>query len=274
MKVRLGKISYRNVMPVYWGFDQGGLPPFLEITAAPPSTLNAMIGSDTLDISPVSSLSYARYFNHWLILPGLSIASKGRIMSVLLLSRVSLDRLSGSRILVSSESETSVELLKLCLQREGVTPLFEQDKITASMLIDHSISGILVIGDLALKWGLENIMPYKTDLGLYWQDWTDEPFVFALWAVRKQFAEDHPDLVSKTILSLQDSLKTGLASLSAVSKKAGRELGIKENIMMAYFKGLSYHMEAGHEQGLRYFFRLLKENGYIDGPVPLRFFEC
>ena len=272
MKVRLGQISYANDLPVYWGFREARLPWFLEITEAPPSALNKMLATGMIDISPVSSISYAHHFKEWLIVPEFSIASRGRVMSVLLLSRVPLEQLTGRRIMVSEESETSMELLRLCLRRSHVFPRIEQRKISPAMLDDESICGILAIGDTALQWDNEIRTLHKTDLGLSWKQWTGKPFVFAVWAVRRQFAEQEPELVSKTISALAKSRNEGLASLSVISEQVHRQLGINKDVMETYFRGLSYGLNKENEQGLRLFFRLSWERGYLREPVSLEYF--
>lgn len=270
----MGQISYTNVLPVYWGFRDGNLPAFLEMTAAPPSTLNRMITNNMIDISPVSSISYAINCNDWLIVPGLSIASRGPVMSVLLLTRIPRARLSCKRIMVSEESETSVELLRLCLQREHVFPLIEQGTITRSTLNDPDISGHLVIGDLALALAAETPENQKTDLGAYWREWTGKPFVFALWAVRKQFAKKEPSLVSDAIAALKASLENGLSSLSTISAHASEKLGIEKGVMETYFRGLCYSLDDDQKRGLQLFFRLSRERKYLRQPVFPEYFKA
>jgi chorismate dehydratase len=271
MKVRLGRISYQNVMPVYWGLRRN-IPPFLEMTVAPPSSLNRMLTAGFIDISPVSSISYAVNRKDWLIVPGLSISSRGPVRSVLLLSREPMKRLSGKRIVLSNESATSVTLLKLCLQREGVSPLFEQGEVNEETLRNPEVSGVLAIGDKALRWGRTERMAFRTDLGSYWDQWTGKPFVFALWAVRKPFAEKHADLVKQTIEALKSSRDRGLASLSAVSQQAAGEMGLPKPVMESYYKGLSYHLDDERKQGLRLFFHLSRQTAAVKEPVFLRYF--
>jgi len=273
MKARLGQISYTNVLPVYWGLQDGNIPAFLDIKAAPPSTLNYMMAHDMLDISPVSSISYATHFDDWFIMPGLSVASRGSVMSVLLVSKFPFEQLSGKPVVVTKESETSVELLRLCLQRERVFPLIEQGTVTRSTLNDPNISGVLAIGDQALGLSDKNPGDHMTDLGLSWKKWTGKPFVFALWAVRKKFAEKEPALVSDAIEALKGSLEKGLSALTTISAQASKRLGINKDIMEAYFRGLSYGLDQEHEEGLRLFFRLSQERGHLKEPVPLEYFK-
>lgn len=69
-----------------------------------------------LDLSVVSSIEYARYPERYLILPDLSISCRGPVRSVLLLSQRPIAELSGRTILITSQSHTSVALLKILHQ--------------------------------------------------------------------------------------------------------------------------------------------------------------
>ena len=125
MKVRLGKISFANCRPVYYGLNNGLRPPWLDLSSAPPTALNGMLSNSELDISPVSSVAYAKHAEDWLIIPSISIASRGDVMSVILVSTLPLRSLDGEKVITTTDSETSVELLRLCLEREGAKPVFE-----------------------------------------------------------------------------------------------------------------------------------------------------
>ena len=65
------------------------------------------------------------------------------------------------------------------------------------MLIEAD-AGVL-IGDPALRAMYEapRLGLQVTDLGQAWRDWTGLPMVFAVWAVRKEFAAAHPGVVKE-----------------------------------------------------------------------------
>ena len=82
--VKVGRISYINVAPIYYGLDKGLKPAWLKMVTAPPSVLNNMLANGDIDISPISSVAYALHQKDWLLLPDLSIACSGDVMSVIL----------------------------------------------------------------------------------------------------------------------------------------------------------------------------------------------
>ena len=55
----------------------------------------------------------------------------------------------------------------------------------------------VLIGDVALRalYDAPKRGLYVTDLGQAWREWTGLPMVFAVWAVRREFAQAHPGLV-------------------------------------------------------------------------------
>ena len=62
-----------------------------------PSELNLLLRNGGLDVSPNSSIEYAVAPDRYLICPGISIASRTRVMSVLLLANMPLRDLPPAR---------------------------------------------------------------------------------------------------------------------------------------------------------------------------------
>ena len=60
-KVKIGKISYMNVAPIYYGLNAGAGESWLDVVSAPPAVLNRKMAAGDLDISPVSAASYAAH---------------------------------------------------------------------------------------------------------------------------------------------------------------------------------------------------------------------
>ena len=86
--IRIGRISYVNVDPIYYGLDRLEGAQNIDIISAPPAELNALMASNQLDISAVSSVAYARHQDDWLLIPGLAIACRENVMSVLLVGNL------------------------------------------------------------------------------------------------------------------------------------------------------------------------------------------
>ena len=271
--VRMGRISFINVDPIYYGLEYGQLSGNLQIISAPPAELNRMMADGMLDVSSVSSAAYGLRHKEWLLLPGLSIACTGDVMSVLLVSRVPLALLQGRRILATDESATAVRLMKLMFYYKNITPLFETRKIHAPSQVDSDAMAALVIGDSALRHDWRNEFEFVWDLGDLWARHAKLPFVFAVWAVRKQFAAAHPFRVSQMIALLHESTRLGLANLDAVVKSASERLNLDPGLARKYFENFCYGFGEPEKSGLSAFFKDLHSMGIYQEPALIRFFE-
>lgn len=273
MKVRMGQISFANCRPVYYGLNNGLRPPWLDLTAAPPTVLNGMLANSELDISPVSSVAYARHADDWLIIPSLSIASRGEVLSVILVSTLPPGCLDAKKVITTTDSETSVELLKLCLEREGAKPVFERRTIRDTAHLGQDAAAALLIGDPALRRRRHDVIGQcVTDLGLYWHDWTGLPFVYAVWAVRRAFAEKYREWVEETAALLKSSLSQGITHIDTIARSASLGLSMEESFLRAYFDHLCYRLDPEEVAGLSCFFDRLHAGGILPQKISPRFF--
>jgi len=273
--VTLGRIDYMNVAPIYHGIDSSlarGDHQGVRLICGPPNTLNQMMIDGDLDISPVSSAAYARNAQDWLILPDLAIACRERVLSVLLVSRYSLEALSGRRILVTDESSSGRDLCRLIFNLKGVYPEFVVGRVQSPTQLPADIDAALVIGDAALSQPWERFFPNIFDLGTLWWRMTGLPFVFAVWVVRKDIARNYPERVETVLNLLKTSRKHGYANMNLIVEKACVRLGIEPAIARLYYQSLVYELEDREKQGLAYFYKSMYQSGITDRQAPLRFF--
>lgn len=272
MRLRLGRIPYANVRPVYYDLDREKGPEWLTCVEAPPTTLNKMLAGGLLDVSPVSSVAYARHFKDWYLLPGLSISSWGKVMSVLLTHRAPLKEISGRPVVLSTESATSVELLKLCLERKGISPVYKTEKVDNPKGLAADTAGALVIGDKALKWRWDDEEGFMTDLGDCWYQWTGLPFVFAVWAVRRSFVEKNRPLVRQLVEILHQSLKNGLSDISSIAENVAFELEMRTEKIEEYYRCIKYALGSNEQKALLEFFHMMYEKKTLEREVSIEFF--
>mgnify|MGYP006301884337 CR=1 FL=1 len=271
--VRVGRISYMNVAPVYYGLNNGHKPSWMEMVSAPPSTLNAMLAAQELDVSPVSSAAYARHQDDWLLLPDLSISCFGEVMSVLLVSRRPLADLSGKRVILTRESATAAALTRYLLTSSGIAPRFDTGRIRCARDLPADSDAALVIGDAALKEKWRSCFDYVWDLGALWRERTGLPFVFALWAVRRSYAEARPERVRAVMNQFRRSRCEGERNIQGIRCEASARLGIQTETCRRYYDRLHYSLNALQIRGLHRFFAGLRREGLIPKPVTLSFFD-
>src|SRR5690606_1364263 len=114
-----------------------------------------------------------------------------------------------------SASRTGVLLAQMLLaDRFGVDAEYFRCAPDVPQMLRKADAAV-VIGDVALRAMYE--APAQgltvTDLGQQWKDWTGLPMVFAVWAVRREFAEGHPGLVKDVHDALTRSVSLCLAEL-------------------------------------------------------------
>ena len=262
-----------NVAPIYYGLDRQNGSGRYDILSAPPAVLNHKMAAGQLDISPVSTAAYAEHQKEWLLLPDLSISCDGPVMSVLLASRYTLRELGGKSVVMSDESASAAALLKLIFIENGVQPVISRGKTDRSSGSFPDADAVLVIGDAALNQKWRSTYKYVWDLCGTWKVSTGLPFVFALWAVRREFAQKHTGRVTKTLENLNQSRRQGCANIPAIAASLQGCSKIDANILKKYFTGLQYNLDEKKLRGLREFYLKLAQNSLIPAPVVLEFFE-
>lgn len=262
--LRLGRIGYVNCYPVYGAIDRGAVPVDAALVTGTPSELNDLFMAGALDVSVISAVEYARSAAVCHLLPDLAISCDGPVRSVALFSRRPVHQLDGATVLVSASSRTSVELLRLlCQDLWGIRPRLAEARAEAPDLeplraLPHE--AVLVIGDPALLLQVRNAYPFRYDLGEQWKQWTGLPFVFAVWAARR---EADRDAVTRLHRQLLHSRAWGLEHLDLLASEAAFRTGIAVGDCREYLSGLDYALSYRHLEGLTSFLRRLAQRGLV-----------
>ncbi|MEZ4669901.1 MAG: menaquinone biosynthesis protein [Anaerolineae bacterium] len=270
MSLTIGLIDYLNTMPFHYDLAERLQGVDVQFERGVPSQMNRGIMSGEIDLAPISAIEAARNAGQLVVLPGLSIASLGAVKTVLLFSwAADMSELDGQSIALTDHSATSVALLKvLCRERYGIEPHFTVSRQhLPSMLADHQAA--LVIGDDALVEGVRHRalsnangwdLPYIYDLGDEWLKMTRLPFTFAVWAARKDRAEE---LAQNGVFdALYASTHAGLTEVARdtlAQAYAGR-LGLPAGVCRRYLRDLRYNLTDDDMAGLKLFLELALDN--------------
>ena len=267
--MRLGRIPWINCYPVYGAIDRGLVKMPAELVPGTASELNDLLATGALQVSAVSAVEYARNAALYHLLPDLAITCDGPVHSVALFSKRPVEELTGCTVLVSASSRTSVLLLELlCRHRWGIFPQLATARAEAADLpalarLPHE--AVLVIGDAALHLSTQSAYPVKVDLGEAWKQWTGLPFVFAVWAARRDAPDPAVRLVHQRLL---ESRGWGLSHLDELANAAARNTGVAESVCREYLGDLDYALSYRHLAGLTDFFRRLAQEGIVpDGSL-------
>ena len=267
--MRLGRIPWINCYPVYAAVDRGIVRAPAELVSGTASELNDLLATGAVHVSAVSAVEYARNAALYHLLPDLAITCDGPVHSVALLSKRPVERLSGCTVLLSASSRTSVLLLELlCRHRWNIAPQFatvraEAIDLPALSALPHE--AVLVIGDAALYLSTQAMYPVRVDLGQAWKEWTGLPFVFAVWAARRDASSAGVRAIHRALL---ESRGWGLQHLDELGTLAAANTGIAESVCRAYLGDLDYALSYRHLAGLTDFFRRLAQEGIVpDGSL-------
>lgn len=259
---RIGMINFINTSPLYEIWRRSVHRPEWRVIESVPSTLNRLLSQGEIDLGFVSSHEYAIHPDRYLILPDLAIAASGSVGSVFLFARREMAQLDRQRLLLTSQSQTSVSLLKIILEEfHGVQPGYESGAIRERLDTLDSYAGILAIGDEALLLKQRREFPLMIDLGKVWHDQTGLPFVFAVWAVLRSFAEGRARVLEEIHRELRRCLREGLADLAGISAAVAPRIPMAVEECHKYLRGIEYDLGPGKREGLSLFYDYLIKRG-------------
>jgi chorismate dehydratase len=247
--IRLGRISYVNMAPVFHRLDAD----VDEVTGVP-TDLNRRLVDGEIDLAPISSIEYARNADRLRILPRLCVGSEGAVDSIQLVSRKPLEQVR--TVAVTPESATSVVLTKVLLPEAAHVPLGEE------------ADAKLLIGDAALKSAFEDPTPHY-DLGRLWLERTGLPMVFAVWAAPEPVADGLVELEE----ALVQSVRLARAEPEQLAHEASERYGYPAGFLARYFEKLRYRFGPRERAGLITFLELARDAGELDEVPELRFVQ-
>lgn len=263
---RLGHIAFLNVLPLTYALAHGAAQG-VDVLRATPAQLNGRLEARNLDVSGVSSITYARHADDLLVLPDVCIASDGDVRSVILVSRVPAERIKNARVLLSDKSASSHALLKIILRRAyDAAPQYETRALVPSDPVPEGAAGALFIGDDALE--LYHHPPegvYIYDLAQEWKQLTGARMVFGIWAAARAFAEAHP----AALQMVHARIVRAFRNWNAVKEEAIAEVLADGRFTRAQLReylgsAVVWQLDAATLAGLRLFYQYAAEDGLID----------
>ena len=269
-RLRISAISYLNTAPLMWDFEHGDAGAEFDISYTLPSQCAADLAAGSADIGIIPAAAYAS-IPGLAILPGVAIASRRPVRSILLVSKVPMDKIQS--VALDTSSLTSVALTKVLFAKWwGAGRTFAPMAPDVEKMLKEHDAG-LVIGDPALKVERAHYLTY--DLADEWIHLTGKPFVFAFWAVRQAaLADAPPGLDLATVF--QESRDHGLQAenLHRIGREWAPRLGLREADVKAYLtESIYYNLDPACLDGLRLFYRFAEECGALPAAPPLRFLD-
>jgi chorismate dehydratase len=242
--MRVGSVPYLNAVPLTRGIED-------QIVLSPPSRLAELLREDKLDAALVS-VTEVLFNDRYDILDGIAVASLGEVKSVFLAHRKPLEETR--QILCDPASLTSVNLLKVLLGERGLKP----DFVPLPNYHDAAFQdAVLLIGDPALNFVRAPHEHHVWDLGNAWSELTGLPFVYAVWALRREVD------TTQIRRALRDAKSFGLETLDYIIRERSEyDLEFRKDYLGWH---IHYHLGTDEKRGLTKFIELLRKHGL--GPV-------
>jgi chorismate dehydratase len=270
--LRISAISFLNTAPLMWDFEHGDsaarLSRHFDIAYTVPSRCADELKDGLADIGIIPAAAYTS-IPELVVIPDIAIASKNAVRSILLVSKVPLEKIRS--VATDDSSRTSAALVKIFLRKfVGINPGFRRQKaVLEEMLQWHDAA--LLIGDPALQANTKNYYVY--DLGEQWRRWTGRPFVFAFWAVRKAALAGLSPEVDVTRI-FQQSRDNGLKHLAEIVESWAPRLSLPAPLVREYLtENIDYSLDPENLEGLQLFYRYAAEYKVLPQAPELHFLE-
>jgi chorismate dehydratase len=251
-----------------WDFEH---PPFNDelskryrIDMMLPSECADRLESGAADIGLVPIAALARNPN-LRVLPGCTIASKGRVRSLLLVRRAR-QKLSEIRTVAADRaSRTTIAYTRILLQKWGNTAAeFMQMTADLDAMLEQTDAAV-VIGDPALMALEEQANRYERtgeelvyhDLALEWKTMTGLPYISAIWAA-------HSGVDTAVAEDFIRSRDHGLANIDTLVREWTRKIPLPAETICTYLtENIHYVLDEECIEGMRGFFRMAAEAGVL-----------
>lgn len=271
--MRVGQTYFKNTDFIYYAIQEGIIDLGAELVTAHPPALGEMLLRGAVDVAPISSIIYGQHPEELVLLPDFSISAFGETGSILLFSDdlASLEDLGGKRVALPGTSATSSVLLDILLRERGIGTEFVHHPEPDLRAMLRGSDAALLIGDhaLAARGRGERVL---ADLGEEWRRMTGLRMVYALWAVRRKFAEARPDEVGGLYEKLSASRRYAYDHFEEVTETLAKRLGISADAMVWHLSRLDYSLGTDNRAGLEGFFALASKYGLAARPR-LEFFK-
>jgi len=274
-RLRLAAIGFLNPAPLMWDFEHPPLEAELarryRIDRMSPAKCAERLAAGTSDIGlvPIAALAANPSLR---ILPGCTIASKGRVRSLLLVRRAVQPLIALRSVAADTASRTTIAYARILFHKWGnpSVPFIPMPADLDRML--ESADAAIVIGDPALLALEEQFNRFeRTGEQLVYHDLADEwlsvagvPFVSAVWAA----AASSP-IGEQVYEDLNQSRIHGHENLDRLIIEWSKRMPVSEQVIAAYLSfNIHYVLDEECVEGMRVFFRMAAELGVLPAYTP------
>lgn len=233
----IGRVSYLNTLPFFKFLDNREY----KIFPAPPRQLGFLFKDGNIDAGIVSLVDYFEKENDFTFLK-YGIVGNKNVKSVILYSKYPIEKLDKKNIAVTDETSTSFRLLQVLLEMKyGLDVVYVREKISAREKNLPSFDAFLTIGDDALRFMKHKLegFDYIYDLAQLWYEWQGLPFVFAVWAVKKDLSQQKVNALDEL---LNDALNKFFSTDTQIEEFYNSKIGLTKEEIKDYLNNIVYRL--------------------------------
>jgi chorismate dehydratase len=221
-------------------------------------------GRADIGLVPIASLATTPGLR---ILPGCTIASKGRVRSLLLVRRANQPLADLRSVAADMASRATLAYTRIMFNTWGNAEVpYVPMAADLDAMLDRTDAAIL-IGDPALMALEERANRFERtgeelvyhDLAEEWRKITGLPFVSAVWGISSNVPFD--EQISKDFIRSRDH---GLENIDALVAQWSRQIPLSEGTIRSYLTtNIHYLLDEECVEGMRIFFRMARETGVL-----------
>jgi cyclic dehypoxanthinyl futalosine synthase len=262
-RVRVAAVSFLNARPITYGLERGLGQDRFDLRFELPSRCADLLAAGEVDLGLLPTASYAALPGELRVVPGVAIAGRGAVRTVLLVAQVPWEQLTS--VALDGASRSSAALLKVLTRERGLSVTYDEVDHEAVLAAAQGSRGALVIGDAGFS--AAERYPHVYDLGREWAALTGLPFVYAAWVGRA-------DAVGpEDVALLRESLRAGLEHRTEIARGWAEGHDLDPAICDSYLHhNIRYLLGAEELSGAAAFIQRAAAAGLFPAK-PLRFFD-
>jgi len=269
-RLRVAAIRFLNPAPLMWDFEHlpasENLATRYEVNWMLPSECADRLVEGTVDIGlvPIATLATNPGLR---ILPGCTIASKGRVRSLLLVRRANRPLGNLRSVAADNASRTTLAYARILFHKWGNADVpFVPMAADLDTMLERADAAI-IIGDPALMALEERANRFERtgeelvyhDLAEEWRAVTDLPFVSAVWGIA--CGRPLEESLGEDFVRSRDH---GLKNIDALAAEWKRKIPLSEETIRTYFtENIHYVLDEECVEGMAGFFRMAAEAGVL-----------
>ena len=264
-RVKVGAVSFLNTKPlIYPLLEESQFPgsEAIELSLAVPSHLATELKDGDIDVGLIPIIEYFHTDSEYKIIQGISICSRGPVLSIQLLSRVPIPAIRSVALDTSSRSSRALVQIVLA-EKYNLHPELYSCPPTIDPR-EADTDAVLLIGDAALR--RLDATDYTLDLGAEWTTLTGLPFVYACWVVRSKVE------LGRVPQILLNAKEYGIDKIPEIALIESRKLDFSESLCRDYLtKHIFYELGDFEIAGLKKFYELAVKYDLAQPDVKLKF---